>query len=199
MTKFTKLLSLLIIFNTFIFAQDPVPIDSIKRNDANGVLLYLGQTVHSFGSCYFFKSFWFNWTSFCTGSYRWTFSLRLYFAGAVSIGDSVTVTSTLAQFNGLSEFDYSISGSSFINHGQVQLVEPQVVTINNILNQTWYDFEEYESKLIRINNVTFSATGNFAAATNYNITDPTGTLIEGLRIDNDVTSINWSTNSNKSC
>jgi phosphatidylserine/phosphatidylglycerophosphate/cardiolipin synthase-like enzyme len=43
--------------------------------------------------------------------------------------------------------------------------------------------------LIRINNVTIQGTGNFASGTNYNISDPTDNLTEGLRIDNDVSSI----------
>ena len=43
--------------------------------------------------------------------------------------------------------------------------------------------------LIRLNNVTIQGTGNFAGGTNYNITDPTGTLTSGLRIDGDVSSI----------
>jgi phosphatidylserine/phosphatidylglycerophosphate/cardiolipin synthase-like enzyme len=76
-----------------------------------------------------------------------------------------------------------------VNHGPVNPLEPEVITLQDVLNQTWNDFEEHESKLIRINNVTINATGNFASGTNYNITDPTGSITQGLRIDNDVNSI----------
>ena len=57
------------------------------------------------------------------------------------------------------------------------------------MNQQWNGFEEFESLVIRINNVTIQGSGNFTSGTNYNITDATGSLTNGLRIDNDVSSI----------
>lgn len=62
-------------------------------------------------------------------------------------------------------------------------------------NQEWNGFEAYESRLIRINNVTFSQTGNFdlsssnSSGSNYTISDTTGTLVDGFRVDAEVASI----------
>ena len=37
-------------------------------------------------------------------------------------------------------------------------VDPEVITINDILTQEWNGLEQYEGKLIRLNNVTISET-----------------------------------------
>ena len=111
------------------------------------------------------------------------------FVSQVSIGDSVTVTGTLTHFNGLAEISASLTGFSFVKHSSQNYFDTTIVTLAQIINQQWNGFEEYESRLVRINNVTISGSGTFAGNTNYNITDATGTISAGLRIDSDVTSI----------
>jgi phosphatidylserine/phosphatidylglycerophosphate/cardiolipin synthase-like enzyme len=179
-----------ILLSIISFGQSVVPISELKRNDANGVPIDTGKVFtvtgvvtasNQFGTTGGPASFQDNICGisiFGTG-----------FSNQVNIGDSVTVTSVLTHFNGLTQFDFRRSGSSFIKHSSNHKPDTTVVTIAQIASQEWNGFEEYESLLIRINNVTISATGNFASGTNYNITDPTGTLIAGLRIDNSVTSL----------
>ncbi|MCS7053197.1 MAG: phospholipase D-like domain-containing protein [Ignavibacterium sp.] len=177
------------IISSLSFAQTISPIAQLKNNDANGVPSDTGQV--------------FTITGIVTSSNHFgasgpgsiqdlTGGISIFgsgFAGQVSIGDSVTVTSTLTHFNGLTQLDFRRAGSSLTKHASNKYFDTTVVTISQITSQQWNGFEEYESRLIRINNVTIQGSGNFASATNYNITDATGTLSAGLRIDNDVTSI----------
>jgi phosphatidylserine/phosphatidylglycerophosphate/cardiolipin synthase-like enzyme len=184
----TLALSLTILFNSIIVAQT-VPIASIKINDGSGVPINLGQVFTVTGIVTSSNQFGNNGPGSIQDE---TAGISIYgidFANQVNIGDSVTVTSELSQFNGLTEFDFTIAGSSLSVHTSGHQTEPTVVTIDQIINQQWNGFEEFESLVIRINNVTIQASGNFASNTNYNITDATGTLTDGLRIDNDVTSI----------
>jgi phosphatidylserine/phosphatidylglycerophosphate/cardiolipin synthase-like enzyme len=100
---------------------------------------------------------------------------------SLAIGDTVWVTSRLAFYNGLTQLDMrKIAASSTVTKvASGTAPEPQVVTIYQILNQQWGGYEEFESRLIRINNVTFSSTGTFASGTTgktYSITDGTNSL-----------------------
>ena len=185
-----KLLLLFAFFSfTFSLAQTVVPIADLRTNDPNGVPIDTGQVFTVTGIVTSANQFGINGPSSIQDA---TAGLSIYgsgFAGQVAIGDSVTVTSTLTHFNGLTQFDFRRAGSSFTKHSSGHYYDTTIVTISDIASQQWNGFEEYESRLIRINNVTIQGTGNFASATNYNITDATGTLSAGLRIDNDVTSI----------
>ncbi|BDQ01990.1 MAG: hypothetical protein KatS3mg036_0568 [Ignavibacterium sp.] len=173
----------------FSFPQTVVPIADLKMNDPNGVPLDTGQVFTVTGIVTSANQFGTNGPGSIQDA---TAGLSIFgsgFAGQVQIGDSVTVTSTLTHFNGLTQFDFRRAGSVLVKHSSNHYFDTTIVTISDIASQQWNGFEEFESRLIRINNVTIQATGNFASATNYNITDATGTLSAGLRIDNDVTSI----------
>jgi hypothetical protein len=174
---------------TFLYSQTSVPIQSIRLNDANGVPLMNNQVVTVSGIVT------------CSNQYGSagpgaiedeTGGVSVYgstFCNSVAIGDSVTVTATLTNYNGLAELSFSVGTSSFTVHSSNNQVDPKVVTLTQVINQQWNGFEEFESRLIRINNVTINASGNFATGTNYDITDATGNIIQGLRIDNDVATI----------
>ena len=185
---FTFLLLLTLLFSSIIIAQS-VPIASIKINDANGVPVDIGQVFTVTGIVNSSNQFGNNGPGSIQDETAGISIFGIDFANQVNIGDSVTVTSELSQFNGLTEFDFTSAGSNLVVHSSAHETEPTVVTVDEIINQQWNGFEEFESLLIRINNVTIQASGNFASGTNYNITDPTGTLTSGLRIDNDVSSI----------
>lgn len=107
------------------------------------------------------------------------------FFGVAEIGDSVVVTAKLSQFSGLTELVFSEVGGTpsfeIISSGH-PLPEPEVITIQQLNNQTWNGHEEYEGSLVRINGLTFSATGTFQANTNYTVTDASGS--GEIRIDN---------------
>jgi len=178
---------LLLLFSSIIHSQSVVPIADLRMNDANGVPVNVDQafTVSGIVTC----SDQFGSPSNIQDA---TGGISVYgstFTNQVSLGDSVTITSTVSDFNGLTELDFTSSGSSVIIHSNTQVPEPIVLTINDIASQEWNSFEEYEGSLIRINNITITESGNFAGGTNYTITDATGTLTSGLRIDNNVTSI----------
>lgn len=187
MKKLFLLLAFLYI--NFSFSQTVVPIADLRNNDPNGVPLDTGQVFTVTGIVTSANQFGVNGPGSIQDA---TAGLSIFgsgFAGQVQIGDSVTVTSTLTHFNGLTQFDFRRSGSVLVNHSSNHYLDTIIVTISDIASQQWNGFEEFESRLIRLNNVTIQGTGNFASGTNYNITDATGTLISGLRIDNDVTSI----------
>ena len=187
-----KLLKSLVVFLSFFsitYSQTVVPIQTIRQNDSNGVPVYVNSVVTVAG------------IATCSNQYGAagpaaiqdeTGAISIYgssFANVVAIGDSVTVTATLTNYNGLAEISFSTGTPSFITHSSNNKVEPEVVTISQISNQAWNGFEEFESKLIRINNITINSIGNFSGNTNYNISDATGSLANGMRIDTDVSSI----------
>ncbi|MFN3873045.1 MAG: phospholipase D-like domain-containing protein [Ignavibacterium sp.] len=173
----------------FSFAQTVVPIADLRNNDPNGVPVDTGQVFTVTGIVTSANQFGVNGPGSIQDA---TAGLSIFgsgFAGQVQIGDSVTVTSTLTHFNGLTQFDFRRAGSVLVKHTSNHYFDTTIVTISDISSQQWNGFEEFESRLIRLNNVTIQGTGNFASGTNYTITDATGTLSAGLRIDNDVTSI----------
>lgn len=187
MTKIIFTLALL--FVSFSFAQSIVPIADLKNNNSDGVPLDTGQVFTVTGIVTSANQFGVNGPASIQDA---TAGLSIFgsgFAGQVQIGDSVTVTSTLTHFNGLTQFDFRREGSTFTKHSSNHFYDTTIVTISDIASQQWNGFEEYESRLIRINNVTILSSGNFAGGTNYNISDATGTLSAGLRVDNDVTTI----------
>ncbi len=178
-----------LIFTTInIHAQTVVPIASIRNNDSNGVCIDTGKTFTVAGIVTSSNQM---GTSGPGTIQDATGGVAVYgsnFAGKVKIGDSVSVTAVLTNYSGLAELS-NLSSSSVSILSSNHSVEPEVITINDIINQQWNGFESYESKLIRINNVTISSSGNFSGNKNYDISDDTGTLAAGLRIDIDVTSI----------
>lgn len=185
-----KLILIAVLFLTsFNFAQTISPIANLRNNNPNGVPLDTGQVFTISGIVTSSSHFGANGP----GSVQdITGGISIFgggFTSQVAIGDSVTITSTLTHFNGLTQFDFRRAGSTFTKHSSNKYFDTTIVTIADITSQQWNGFEQYESRLIRINNVNIQGTGNFASATNYNITDATGTLAAGLRIDNDVSSI----------
>ncbi|RJP64180.1 MAG: T9SS C-terminal target domain-containing protein [Ignavibacteriales bacterium] len=188
-----KIFFLCLILVGLITAQDLVPISTVKTNDANGAPVGVNQV--------------FKVSGIVTSSSQLgtagpatiqdpTGGVAVYgntIASQVSIGDSVTVISTLTNYNGLAELDMSKTGSSFTKHKSGCLFDTLIVTIDQIKNQQWNGIEEFESSLIRINNVKINGSGTFdigsSSGKNYTITDATGQLESGLRIDKDVTSI----------
>jgi hypothetical protein len=179
-----------VLFNSITSAQDVVPIADIKNNDSNGVPFDTSQVFTISGIVNSSNQFGNDGPGTVQDETAGISIFGSGFANQVNIGDSVTVTSVLTQFRGLTEFDFRRAGSSLINHGAASTnYEPVIVTISQVINQQWNGFEEFESLVIRINNVTIQGSGNFTSGTNYNITDATGSLTNGLRIDNDVSSI----------
>jgi len=188
--KYLNFFFLILLFtNSITTAQTVVTIDSLRYNDANGVPIGMGSAFTTTGIVTSSNQF----GNSGPGSIRdFSAGVSVYgsaFANQVNIGDSVTITGQLTHFRGLTQIDFNLGGASVINHSSGHRFDTTVVTLNQIKNQQWNGYEEFESMLIRINNVTIQGTGNFASGTNYNISDPTDNIVEGLRIDDNVSSI----------
>ena len=183
----TKIVTTFILLLSTVSYSQVSPIADIRANDANGVPIDTGQVVTVAGIVTSSSQF---GTSGAASIQDNTAGMCIYgpgFPTGVNIGDSVTVTAVLTQYNGLTEMSFSLPGASFEINSSGNQVEPEVISILDVLNQEWNGVEEFEGKLIRLNNVTISGTGNFASGTNYPISDATGT--SEIRIDNDVSSI----------
>lgn len=93
----------------------------------------------------------------------------------VKRGDSVSITGSISNFNGLIEIVSPSFSANVIASGKTVPAPLVTTAIGGFI-------EANESRLIRINNVTFSATGTFAGNTNYVFTH-NGTQ-EDIRINN---------------
>ncbi len=181
--KFLVVLNLL--FFCGISAQDVIPIINLHTNDSLGVSLLTEQTVKISGIITAAKNFGSSGPAFIqdnTGGVS-VYGTRL--TNFVQIGDSVTLTSKVVNYYGLTQIDFSTG--TFTKHSSGNNVEPTLVTIDMIKNQNWNGVEELEGRLVRLSNVKINGTGSFLGNTNYTITDSINTL--DLRIDSDVTSI----------
>ncbi|VAX28764.1 hypothetical protein MNBD_IGNAVI01-3189, partial [hydrothermal vent metagenome] len=110
------------------------------------------------------------------------------FVDNFSFGDSITVTGKVGFYNGLTQLKWDDVASSVTVHKNIPDPQPELMTIESVLNQSWDGLEIVEGKLVRINDVSFELAGSFAANTNYNISDGVNTLT--TRIDNDVNLVN---------
>jgi len=177
----------LMIFSSVLYAQTVVPIIDLRQNDASGVPALNGQMVTISGIVTVANQF---GSSGPANVQDETAGISVYgssFANMVQIGDSVTVTGQLTHFNGLSQLDFRVTGSSYVKHSSGNIIETTILDLTDIKNQAWNDIEDLEGLLVRINQITVSGTGNFSSGTNYSISDSTGTL--EMRVDNDVSSI----------
>ena len=184
-----RTVALLLLFASFSFSQSIVTIDSLRYNDSNGVPIGLGNVYTTSGIVTNSNQFGNAGPGAIQDNIAGVSVYGIDFSNQVDIGDSVTVTGELAQFNGLTEINFTLGGASLVVHSTGNHFDTVIVTLNQIKNQQWNGYEEYEGLLVRVNNVTIQGTGNFTGGTNYNISDPTDNIPSGLRIDNDVSSI----------
>jgi phosphatidylserine/phosphatidylglycerophosphate/cardiolipin synthase-like enzyme len=178
-----KIFSFILLCGLSVFGQTVVSISALHANNASGVpsdtttLYKVKGVVTATNQCG-------NSATAGPGAIQdETAGMTVYgtsFASgsSLAIGDTVWVTSRLAFYNGLNELDFrKISASSnVVKVASGTAPAPQVVTIAQILNQQYNGYEEFESRLVRINGVTFSSTGTFTNSTNYTITDGTSSL-----------------------
>ena len=187
MKKYSLLLFFL--FFTVGFSQQLVTIDSLRYNDANGVPIDTGKIFKVTGIVTSSNQLGSSGPGTLQDETAGVFVYGNTFAGPMQIGDSVTVTGTLVNYNGLTQFNLTRAGASVTKHSSGHSIAPALITVADIKNQQWNGYEEFEGQLVKIANVTITGSGNFAGNTNYTIQDSTGTLTSGLRIYNSVTSI----------
>lgn len=184
-----KFIIALLLWSSISIAQTITPIADLKVNNSSGVPLGNGQvfTVEGIVTCSN------QFGNAGPGAMQdETGGISVYgalFANGTQIGDSVRVRGTLTHFNGLTQIDVNTTGSTVQVLSSGHSFDTLIVTLQQITSQQWNGYEEFEGQLIRVNNVTITGSGNFASGTNYTITDATGSITSGFRIDNDVSSI----------
>jgi len=171
-----------IVLNISLFAQD-VSIYSIRENDFTGQPKLSGQTFTIKGVVSASNQFGNSGPASIQDSSAGISIYGSSFSNAVNIGDSIIITASLTHYNGLTQLNAAVP--TILSSGNE--VEPEIVTLSQIINQDWDGVELYESKLVRINGVIINGSGSFGSGANYPISDTTGTI--DLRIDNDVSTI----------
>jgi hypothetical protein len=153
---------------------------NIKEVDVNGILIYNGYYCTVTGIA-----------SVANGIFSGT-NLEVYIqdvfgginvfklGGSATIieGNSYTVTGVIEQYAGKSEIIPDDPDSDIVDNGFVNLLEPFVITIANLLLAP----EDYENTLIGIQHISKDA-GTWGANQNLTVSDGTGSLT--LRIDGD--------------
>jgi phosphatidylserine/phosphatidylglycerophosphate/cardiolipin synthase-like enzyme len=155
--------------SVFVYST-PLLLSTVQTNDANGVPLLNGRLVTVRGIVTVANQF--NGPSYIQDNSGGLAIFGSSFSTAVTIGDEVIVSGLVQPFNGLTEIVNPIL-HSIPSTGNV--VEPIVATAQQIANDGAGGVEQFECRLVRINNVTVAATGNWAGNTNYTLSDPTGT------------------------
>lgn len=108
------------------------------------------------------------------------------FHTAVSIGDSVVISGPIVEYGqtatpGTGILEISGTGILYqVFKKPNTVIKPKTVSISEI-------GENLEGQLLEIKNVSISGSGTFKGNTNYTISDVSGSLNQGLRIDKDVT------------
>lgn len=155
----------------------PEPITNVKVNDANGVMLRTGQLVTIRGIVTVANEF--GGPSYIQDNSAGLGIFGSSFSAATAVGDEVVVSGIVQPFSGLSEIVTPVL-HSIVSSGNP--VAPLLVTASQVANDGAGGVEAYEGLLVRINGVTVAGSGSWAANTNYNLTDATGTT--QIRIDN---------------
>jgi hypothetical protein len=157
-----------------------IDISNLYQNDQNGVPTLLNQTVTVKGEVTVSTQFYLP-----ASIQDSTGGVAIYdnnFATKVAIGDLVTITGSVTQYNGLTE----LKTITILEHiKKPPAIQPLIVSCKDIATDGANGFETFEGKLVRINNATVN-TGvwNVASSgTNYILTDSTGSC--DIRIDKD--------------
>jgi len=139
-----------------------IDIIDLHQNDTNGVPTLLSQDVTASGVVtvpprvfddYNLELYVQDTTAgvmVWVGSVGWDY--------AIGLGDSVTVTSRVAQYNGMTELGTSISYTTVVNHGPAYARPAPLPITCAELNATYQadDTEPNEGRLIRLDNLTIT-------------------------------------------
>ncbi|HSW45963.1 MAG TPA: lamin tail domain-containing protein [Phycisphaerae bacterium] len=88
-------------------------------------------------------------------------------------GDAIDITAYTGSFSCLAQLDVSSqAATNIIKVGSPGVPGPTPVTTADFATSP-YNIEAHESKIVRLNGVSFTTTGNFAGLTNYTVTDGT--------------------------
>ncbi|MCE1190082.1 MAG: T9SS type A sorting domain-containing protein [Ignavibacteria bacterium] len=160
---------------TIATASGVLNISHLRTNDANGVSQDTGKVVTIKGIVTVGNEF--NSPSYIQDA---TGGVAVYgrgttaFSGMMKAGYLVQLTGKVVNYNGLTEIN---PVNTFTKLDSNQTVTPAVVTIPQVVGQTWNGLEQYEGSLIQIKNVTLlNPVATWAANTNYTLKNGTDTL-----------------------
>ncbi len=176
-----SLVACLVATSVVAMAQEPIPISEVRQNDDMGIPLLVDQVVTIQGV-----------VTAPTGLFNtaWTDVYLQDETGGVNLfdrnqnfsfplGSEVRVTGMVTVYRGLTELT-SLTASEIIATNLPQ-PQPKVITVRELRDS--YDFdtntEHNEGLLVRLNNVTATATPTIGA---YILTDASGTMDPGLYI-----------------
>lgn len=161
-----------------------IPIAEAKQNDANGVALLLGNLVTIRGIVTVSNQF--GSPSYVQDNSGGISIFGSIFSNAVQIGDEVTVSGTVAQFNGLNQLENPILHS--INSSG-NTVEPIIATPTELSGDGIGGLENYEGRLVRVNAVLVTELNGTPVSNwaykNYKLTGSSAADTVQIRIDND--------------
>ncbi|MBN1154004.1 T9SS type A sorting domain-containing protein [candidate division KSB1 bacterium] len=158
-----------------------IPISQVRQNNGNGVPHLLNSIVEIQGEVTVADQF-----GIVATIQDETGGVMVYdynFANRVEIGDFVTIRGTVTQYRGLTE----IENVTVLEHiTKTASVEPILVTCGDIDNEGANSIENYEGKLLRIDDVTVNTSNWYVtgSGTNYTLSDRTGSC--EVRIDDNV-------------
>ncbi|HEX9615090.1 MAG TPA: phospholipase D-like domain-containing protein [Bacteroidota bacterium] len=156
---------------TLVYSS-PRPIIVVKQKDGSGVHVFLGKWAVTQGIVTVANEF--GGPSYLQDG---TAAMALFDSSVsnnIERGDEIVILGLVAPFNDLFEF---APGILLEKLSEANEVDTLVVTAAQITGQTVS--EPYESRLIRINNVTVNTStwgSTSGSGTNYNLTDITGTV-----------------------
>ena len=155
----------------------PLPIAQMKENDANGVPIRVNTLMTVRGIVTVANEF--GGPSYLQDNSGGMAVFGSDFSTAVQRGDEVVVSGVQQPFGGLSELVnprlHAIVSSG--NH-----VEPLRVTVKDIATDGAGGIEAYEGLLVRLDGVSVTGSGSWAANTNYPLVQGADTI--EVRIDN---------------
>jgi len=174
---------------SFVLYGNPRAIAVVKVNDAQGVPLNLQNPVTVRGIVTVAKEF--GGPAYIQDASGGLAVFDLPFENAVKIGDEVTITGTVTQFNGLTE----LAGVTLHRiHSSGNDLVPLVVTCSQVAHDGLGGNELYEGMLVQLNGVrvrdangvVFSTWATDPSGTNYWIYDTDSVQV---RIDGSITNI----------
>ena len=175
---------------SFVLYGNPRAVALVKVNDAQGVPLNLQKPVTVRGVVTVAKEF--GGPAYIQDASGGLAVFDLPFENAVQIGDEVTITGTVTQFNGLTELA-SVTLHKIQSRGND--VTPLVVTCAQVARDGFNGIEFYEGMLVQLNRVTvrdasgqpISTWGVSGSGSNFWLRDNSDSI--QVRIDSDVSSI----------
>ncbi|MCF8414162.1 MAG: C10 family peptidase, partial [Melioribacteraceae bacterium] len=161
--------------------QNADKIITYRENDSEGVPLHLGETVTISGIVTVDDQFGETGPVYIQDE---TAGISIYasdYHNQLSMSDEVSITGIVNQYNGLTQITEVIKIEVISTNNPVEVSE---VSIGEILTQDWNGVERLEGKLVKLKEVNFQQTGEFAPNANYQVSDGSNSI--PIRIDNDV-------------